>query len=39
MEVIKELFTLLEENDRETMRVFWSWITGRGLQNEVVECA
>jgi len=39
MEVIKELFTLLEQNDRETMRTLWSWITGRSLRNEVIECA
>ena len=39
MEVIKELFALLEQNDRETMRIVWSWITGRSVRNEAIECA
>ena len=39
MEVIKHLFSIIEENDRETMRIFWSWITGERVIEEVVECA
>jgi His-Xaa-Ser system radical SAM maturase HxsB len=39
MEVIKHLFSIIEENDRETMRIFWSWITGECVIEEVVECA
>jgi His-Xaa-Ser system radical SAM maturase HxsB len=39
MEVIKQLFSIIEENDRETMRILWSWVTGESVRNEVVECA
>jgi His-Xaa-Ser system radical SAM maturase HxsB len=39
MEVIKHLFSIIEENDRETMRILWSWITGERVIKEVVECA
>ena len=39
MEVIKQLFSIIEENDRETMRVLWSWVTGQRAVNEVAECA
>lgn len=28
MAVLKHLFSLIEENDRETTRIFWSWIMG-----------
>lgn len=39
MEVIRELFSIIEENDRDTMRILWSWITGDRPKSEVVECA
>jgi His-Xaa-Ser system radical SAM maturase HxsB len=38
MEVIRHLFSLIEENDRETMRIFWSWINGERLIREVDAC-
>ena len=39
MSILKQLFSIIEENDRDTMRIFWSWITGVMSQKEVVECA
>ena len=39
MEVIKHLFSMIEDNDRETMRILWSWVTGESVKQEVVECA
>jgi hypothetical protein len=39
MEVIKQLFSIIEENDRETMRILWSWVIGESTEREVVECA
>jgi hypothetical protein len=39
MEVIKHLFSLIEENDRETIGILWSWITGQSAKKEAVECA
>jgi His-Xaa-Ser system radical SAM maturase HxsB len=39
MEVIKQLFSIIEENDPETMRILWSWVTGERAVKEVVECA
>jgi His-Xaa-Ser system radical SAM maturase HxsB len=39
MEVIKQLFSMIEENDHDTMRILWSWITGEAVKNEVIECA
>ena len=39
MEVIRHLFSLIEENDRETMRIFWSWINGERVIREVDACA
>ena len=39
MEVITHLFSLIEENDRNTMRILWSWVTGKPLTKEVVACA
>jgi hypothetical protein len=39
MEVIRHLFSLIEENDRETMRIFWSWINGVRMIPEVDPCA
>jgi hypothetical protein len=38
MEVIKQLFSIIDENDRETMRILWSWVTGERARKEVVEC-
>ncbi len=39
MEVIRHLFSLIEENDRETIRIFWSWINGGQMIPEVNSCA
>jgi hypothetical protein len=39
MEVIKQLFSIIEEDDRETMRVLWSWVTGQPMVKEIAECA
>jgi His-Xaa-Ser system radical SAM maturase HxsB len=39
MEVIKHLFSMIEKDDRETMRILWSWITGERAIQEGVECA
>jgi His-Xaa-Ser system radical SAM maturase HxsB len=39
MEVIRCLFSFIEENDRETMNIFWSWITGNPLRSETTICA
>ena len=39
MEVIKHLFSIIEENDCDIMRILWSWITGKHAKSEVVECA
>jgi len=39
MEVIKHLFSLIDENDYETMHILWSWITGEQVTREVVACA
>ncbi|MGO9325185.1 MAG: His-Xaa-Ser system radical SAM maturase HxsB [Terracidiphilus sp.] len=39
MEVIRHLFSLIEENDRETMRIFWSWINGERVIQKVGVCA
>jgi hypothetical protein len=39
MEVITHLFSLIEENDRDTMRIFWSWINGERVIREVDVCA
>lgn len=39
MEVIKHLFSMIEGNDRETMRILWSWVTGHSVKQEDVECA
>jgi His-Xaa-Ser system radical SAM maturase HxsB len=38
MEVIRYLFSLIEENDRDTMRIFWSWINGERVIQEVDAC-
>lgn len=38
MEVIRHLFSLIEENDRDTMRIFWSWINGERVIQEVDAC-
>ena len=39
MEVIKHLFSIIEENDPETMRILWSWIVGNYTNRETVSCA
>jgi His-Xaa-Ser system radical SAM maturase HxsB len=39
MEVIKQLFSIIEENDRETMGILWSWVTGERTIKEAAECA
>jgi His-Xaa-Ser system radical SAM maturase HxsB len=31
MEVIKHLFSLIEDDDPQTMGIFWSWLTGKTL--------
>lgn len=31
MEVIKHLFRVIAENDRQTLRIFFAWISGSGL--------
>jgi His-Xaa-Ser system radical SAM maturase HxsB len=31
MEIIKHLFSFINQNDPETMDIFWSWLTGRTL--------
>jgi sulfatase maturation enzyme AslB (radical SAM superfamily) len=38
MEVLRHLFGIIEENDRETMRTLWSWITGRPVMQESDQC-
>jgi len=38
MDIIKQLFSIIEEDDRETMRLLWSWVTGEPAIREVVEC-
>ncbi len=38
MEVIKHLFSLIEENDPDTMRLLWSWIVGEYAFSEVTTC-
>jgi His-Xaa-Ser system radical SAM maturase HxsB len=38
METIRHLFGLIEENDRATIRVLWSWITGKNSSNGTVKC-
>lgn len=39
MEVFKHLFSLIEENDPDTMRILWSWITGDYTPSEAAPCA
>jgi His-Xaa-Ser system radical SAM maturase HxsB len=39
MEVFKQLFSIIEGNDPETMRILWSWMLGNSAGQEVVECA
>jgi His-Xaa-Ser system radical SAM maturase HxsB len=38
MEVIKQLFSFIAQNDCETMSVFWSWINGRPLAKAGTIC-
>lgn len=39
MAVLKHLFSLIEENNKDTMSIFWSWITGRPLTSGKTVCA
>lgn len=39
MEVIKHLFSIIKKDDPQTMAIFWSWVTGRPLENSDVTCA
>lgn len=39
MEVIKHLFSYIEQNDPDIMGVFWSWLTGRSLPGGGQQCA
>ena len=39
MEVFKHLFSLIEENDPNTMRILWSWIVGHYGPRETARCA
>lgn len=39
MAIFKQLFSIIEENDPDTMRILWSWITGDSAPSEVVSCA
>lgn len=39
MTVLKHLFSLIDQNDRDTMRIFWSWITGLPRNTERIACA
>jgi His-Xaa-Ser system radical SAM maturase HxsB len=39
MEVIKHLFSFIEEDNRETMGIFWSWLTGRSVPAAETTCA
>ena len=38
MGVFKHLFSLIEENDPDTMRILWSWIVGNYTPCEVTSC-
>lgn len=37
MEVIKHLFRIISANDPATMRIFWSWLTGRNVREAAEE--
>ena len=37
MEIIRYLFELISENDPETMRIFWSWLTDRDVRESAEE--
>lgn len=39
MAVIRHLFSLIRADDRETMRILWSWVTGSPLGHEAAKCA
>lgn len=39
MEVFKHLFSLIEQNDPDTMRILWSWIVGDHAPCEAAPCA
>lgn len=38
MAILKHLFSMIEENDRQTMSIFWSWINGTPLKKELSAC-
>lgn len=37
MEIIHYLFEMLADNDPETMRIFWSWLTDRNVAETAQE--
>jgi His-Xaa-Ser system radical SAM maturase HxsB len=37
MEVIRYLFEMISDNDPETMRIFWSWLTDRNVRESAKE--
>ncbi|MGC2501323.1 MAG: hypothetical protein WA400_04295, partial [Silvibacterium sp.] len=39
MQTINHLFGLIEQNDAMTMRILWSWITGKTAPIETEQCA
>ena len=39
MSILKHLFSIIEHNDRDTMRILWSWITGTPVPKDMIECA
>ncbi len=39
MEVIRHLFSMIQKNDSGTMRIFWSWLTGKTLETGDTPCA
>jgi His-Xaa-Ser system radical SAM maturase HxsB len=39
MEVIKHLFSFIDQNDSNTMSIFWAWLTGRPLPISETVCA
>lgn len=38
METIRHLFSIIQQNDPEIMRILWSWITGKAAADEVEQC-
>jgi hypothetical protein len=37
MEVIKHLFSYINEDDPETMGIFWAWLTGNPIPSQVAK--